>query len=215
MDDGGTVHPPNEANFVEGGCGSGFVSRKNGEVITFPIDDFTNMKAGTVELCVTPKQKLVDGKDYYLFMVGDGRHAVILQIAWNGQDEDPKKHFHDVRLRVKPGNIVGRGARVRTSKIDWQPEEHHHIAATWGEAGMYIYIDGELDIAALYQKRSKDNVASGRENLDTPFVINNNHYDPHDAVVPTNCVVSDLGIHNFQKSHAEVKKRYDALYPNE
>ena len=211
-DEGGTVH---DGAFQPGGeCGSGFVSRENGEVITFPIGGFTNMKAGTVELCVTLKQKLVDKEDYFLFMVGDDFHAVILQISWNDKD-DPKKPFHSVRLRVKARDITEtkKNARVRSSKIDWQPEEHHHIAATWGEAGIYMYIDGKLDIAAQSQENSEKNVATGRENLDTPLVINNNHHDPELAVEPTNCVVSNLRIHNFQKSHEQVKESYEKLHP--
>lgn len=212
-DDGGTVHG---GAFQPGGeCGSGFVSRKIKEVITFPIGSFTNMQAGTVELCVTLKQELVDGKDYDLFRVGDDDGAVILQISSNDKDEE--NQFHNVRLRLRPGDRAGmkKNVRVLTSKIDWQPEEHHHIAATWGAAGMYIYIDGVQDIAERWQEASKNNVAKGRENLDKPFVINSNHHNPLDAIAPTNCVVSNLGIHNYQKSHAEVKESYDALHPNE
>ena len=55
--------------FDKGGCGDGFISRNDKEVITFPIDGFTNMKEGTVELCVTLKKELKDKEDYFSFRV--------------------------------------------------------------------------------------------------------------------------------------------------
>ena len=209
-DDGGTVI---NGAFAEGGGGMGFISRKKGDVISFPLGKLTNMEAGTVELCVTLKQKFADEEDYYLFFVEDKNEAVILQIAWHETDDkDSTKGYHNVRLRVKPGDNSGikGNARVHSPKIDWQPGEYHHIAATWGAAGLYVYIDGKIEIKELCE----DNVEGGRENLGTLFVINNAHHDPVDADRPTHCVVSNFRISNYQKSDAQVKESYATLHPN-
>ncbi len=189
------------------------MSTETGEVIIFPIGDFTNLKEGTVELCVTLKQKLVDKYNYFLFMVDDGEDLVLLQIDWNKNKEGlyDKKGFHNVRLRIKPGPGGRGGARVLSPKINWQPGEHHHIAATWGETGMNLYIDAENK--GIPNDNNVENVAWGRENfVDKLFiVINNNDHDPEQAIAPTHCIVRNLRIHNYQKSHADVKESYAKL----
>ena len=207
---GGTV---TGGDFYEGGWGQGFMSTKKGEVISFPIGNLTNLKAGTVEMCVTLKQKLKDEYDYFLFSIDDNEDSVLLQIAWN------KMGFHNVRLKVQPTPRNKGSLRVLTSKINWQPGEHHHIAATWGPEGRYIYIDGELDISDQYKEESKENSAWGRENLDMPIVINNLHHKKDKALQPTYCVVSHFRIDNYQKNHEEMKKShkksYDELRPKQ
>ena len=213
--DGGTVI---NGAFAEGGGGMGFISRKKGDVITFPTSfniaddtyDFTNMAEGTVELCVTLTQDLKADYDYYLFSVHEGENAVILKIAWNAQ-----QGYHYVRLRIKPGRET-KAERVYTREIKWQQAEHHHIAATWGTEGMRLYIDGEINIADQIKQdgRYKHNVAVER-NLHGPFAINNNHYDGIDATAPTHCIVRNFRISNYQRTEAEVKESYATLHPKD
>lgn len=202
--DGGTVI---NGAFAEGGCGMGFISREKGDVISFRLKNPANMKEGTVELCVTLTQDLKADYDYYLFSVHEGENAVILQIAWNAQ-----QGYHYVRLRIKPARET-KAARVYTREIKWQQAEHHHIAATWGAAGLYVYIDGEISIADQIKQEGthKHNVAVER-NLHGPFVINNNHYDGIDATAPTHCIVSNLRVSNYQKTDAQVKESYAILH---
>ena len=197
--DGGTVI---DGAFDKGGCSTGFISKGKGEVIIFPIGRLTNMKAGTVALCVTLKKKLVDTYDYDLFMIDDYTDAIFLQIAWN------KRGFHNVRLRIKPGDSSGikKGARALTPKINWQPGEHHHIAATWGAEGIYVYIDGKVE------GKHEDNVEGGRENFDKPFAVNNSHPDRERAKAPTYCIISNLQVSNYQKSDREIGENYATLH---
>ena len=198
-----------KGDFEEGGCGTGFISKKDGEFIAFPpIGDLANMKAGTVEMCVTLKKKLEITGHYFLFMVhdtvGSDRHSIILEIDWN-----ENKVCYNVRLRIKPGR------RALSRKLDWEKGDHHHIAATWGAEGVYLYIDGEINMTDRYINEAKKPIRLGRQKLNEPFAINNIHHERVLAIAPTYCVIRNLEVCNYQKSGSKIKENYEALHPSE
>lgn len=133
---GGTVIPPNEANFVEGGCGKGFISRKSKDVITFPIagKNLKNLEAGTVELCVTLTRDLAEATDeLFLFMAYERDYdAVFLQLVDKDTPEHPIRHV--ARMRVKRGKQSDpKWVSAESEELNWKKGEHYYLAGTWGK----------------------------------------------------------------------------------
>ena len=206
---GGTVNPPNEANFAEGGCGKGFISKKSKEVITFPIEgkNLKNLAAGTVELCVTLTQDLADANDeMFLFMAYERDYdAIFLQLIDKDTPENPARPV--ARMRIKRGrNSDPKWVNAESEELNWKKGEHHHLAGTWGEDGIKLYIDGQL----ITHNPTKP--ARPTKHPDS-FTINNDSADTGNN--PTHCIVRNLRISNYPKTEMEVKESYDALHPNE
>ena len=201
---GGTVNPPNEANFVEGGCGKGFISKRSKEIITFPITEknLNNLEAGTVELCVTLTRDLAEAADeLFLFMAYERDYdAIFLQFI------DPESHpIRPVaRMRIKRGvSSDPDWVNAESDKLDWKAGEHHHLAGSWGDEGVKLYIDG---------KRIAHNPVVPVQPTKYPdsFTVNNDSADTGNN--PTHCIVRNLRISNYQKDDADVKKSYGSLH---
>lgn len=204
--DGGTVNPPDEANFIEGGCGKGFISRDSKEVITFPITEknLKNLEAGSVELCVTLTKDLAEATDeYFLFMAYERDYdAIFLQLIDKDLPEYPTRRV--ARMRIKRGrNLDPKWVNAESEKLDWKAGEHYHLAGTWGKEGVKLYIDGKLvahnPIVPAQPTQHPDS-----------FTINNDSADTGNN--PTHCIVRNLRISSYQKSDTEMKRSYESLH---
>ena len=226
--DGGTLSKlSTEADFVEGGCGKGFISSKNGQVITFPVKgkNLKNLKSGTVELCITLTKDLKDlaesandsedssvSDELFLFMAYERDHdAIILQLFDPGDpDKDPRPPVRSVaRMRIKRGKDSDpKWVDANSEELHWKKGEHHHLAGTWGKDGVKLYIDGQL---AAHNPTEPTRPTKRPES----FAVNNDSVVDKPPKNPTHCIVRNLRISNYPKSDAEVMESYKALHSNE
>ena len=184
-------------NFADGRCGFGFISKKTKERVTFPVDGkFTYLKAGTIELCLTPQADfLTIGKDLCLINTAGGPNVIRLQLV-HPNDPIPLKPPSVLRLRIKSGDggKTKNNSRVfTTNKLEWEAGEHYHIACTWGKKGLHLYIDGK-DV----ETKSPSGYKGPPENLSGRFVVNNTSPDRDMCHTPTHCIISNLVIHDAQ-----------------
>lgn len=194
---GGTVIPQNEANFVEGRCGKGFISTKSKELVAFPIDGkIENLTAGTIELCVTLTRDLTAATDeLFLFMAYERDYdAIFLQLIANDGPEYPVRHI--ARMRIKRGKHSDpQWVNADSETLNWKKGEHHHLVGTWGKAGVKLYIDGKL-IA-----HNPTRPAQPTKQPDS-FTVNNDSADTGNN--PTHCIIRNLRISNYQKSASDI-----------
>ena len=203
---GGIVHG---GRFEEGGCGTkGFISVENRDVIFFPIPPkFTSLYEGTVTFCVTLKGPLRNS--FSLFRV----HEV--------EEKDPNISLKVVsgadgqrsRLRLRGNTRAEKEVLVSKEQLDWQINDHYHIAGTWGPIGMRLYVDGEL--VGKAERAIEDVISSPIDFKDGTFVINNYSPELDECNHPTNCIISNLQISNYQLSGEKIKENYAKLYPED
>ena len=209
---GGDVHIySSEKLFLPGGCSSGFVSKEKEDQVTFPVPDwFADPKAGTIELCLTPQtkffeQKFKDGdnKNLFLFSTVPDANAIEIKISYPRSKGD-LNYPSILRLRIKSrdGDNPEKNSRAQNptdEPIKWKAGHHYHIAGTWGEKGIRLYIDGELVGDAKLAKElgeSESRLYQGPpKELVGRFVVNNTSPNSEECEHPTHCIISNLVIH--------------------
>ena len=209
----GEVHTYGSGNFASGECGDGFISKKKNDRVTFPVDGkFRYLKAGTIELCLTPeddfftKSKKDGGEvaDLWLVRTESNLNAIILQLVDPDEVDlvaypelGDLKYPSRLRLRIKSfadGQVKPSRGRVRSElKLEWERGEHYHIACTWGEKGLPLYVDGK-DVGREDGKECK----LAPKDLRGRFVVNSEFPDVEDENRPTHCIISNLVIHGAQ-----------------
>ena len=95
-----------------------------------------------------------------------------------GRRNHPVAQFRVREVRNEWHNAV-------SAKLNWKEGETHHMAGTWGAAGLHLYLDGELAAQNRYK--------GGPANIIERLSINNNETDP--AKFPTYSIVDELKIH--------------------
>ena len=153
--------------------------------------NLTYLKAGTIELCLTPQREFKKAdRDFYLFSTAPAPNAIILQLVEDGV----LKHPSILRLRVKSGDgdkFKNNGRVLSQNGPEWKVGRHYHIAGTWGESGLNLYIDGK-------HVGHNERYTGAPKNLSGRFVVNNASTDPDDCDRPTYCIISNLVIHDAQ-----------------
>lgn len=191
-------------NFAEGECGtSGFISKGPTDVVIFTLEnEFTNLNGGTVEVCVTlhrdPKDAL---HNFSLLRIPshEKKAGVTLKVVGIA-NKDPA-----IRMRIVINPEIAESVRS-IGVLDWEVKKHYHIAGTWGPEGMYLYIDGKnVGVNADFKESPKSLQGKLAINNDGPDDLFNN---------PTECVVSNLQISNYQKSAEEIEESYLKLHPD-
>ena len=195
-----------DENFEVGGWGRGFISRNVGEAIEFKTEDNFYAEQGTVALCVDLTRDLDQAPDELFFFTTYLREydAVILQLI--DRDHGPFRHVARMRIKRKISDKEGEWINAESPELDWKAGEHHHLAGTWGEAGVKLYIDGKL--IAHNEKTPARPTQTNRV-----FTLNN------DTAVdtpknPTHCILRNLQIFNYPLDDAEVEEIYRKLRQN-
>ena len=190
-----------DENFEEGGWGKGFISRNNGEAIEFETEGNFYSKQGTVALCVTLTFDLDQAKDELFLFTTYARDydAVKLQLI----DTDNPPHLrHVARMRIKRQTSDKKGEWIpaESPELEWKAGEHHHLAGTWGEAGVKLYIDGKLI--------AHNPTAPARPTRTNQVFTLNNDTAVDIPRNPTRCILRNLQIFNYPLDDAEVGKIY-------
>lgn len=192
-----------DENFQIGGWGKGFISLNDGEAIEFETKGNFYSKQGTVALCVTLTFDLDEEDDELFFFSTFARNydAVLLQlIVRYPEDPDDPRPVARMGIKRQISDKEGKWINAASPELDWKAGEHHHLAGTWGEAGVKLYIDGKL-IA------HNDETPARPTRTHHVFTLNN------DTAVeiprnPTHCILRNLQIFNYPLNDAEVEEIY-------
>ena len=176
--------------FVPGVRGNGFISDERTAVVHFPMHEMLGkhyLDEGTLECW------LILGWDIDKFTNTTGKEEAFMFWAYNraytdaiglmigGRRNHPVAQFRVREVRNEWHNAV-------SAKLNWKEGETHHMAGTWGDAGLHLYLDGELVAQNRY--------TGGPANIIERLSINNNETDP--AKFPTYSIVDELKIHDEQ-----------------
>ena len=195
-------------NFAEGECGtSGFISKGPTDVVIFTLENkFTNLNGGTIEVCVTPHRDPKDAPHNFSLLripSHEKKAGVTLKVVGIAAEAPA------IRMRIVINPEIAESVRSR-GVLDWEVKKHYHIAGTWGPEGMYLYIDGKnVGVNADFKESPKS--------LQGKLAINNDGLNdgPDDSFNnPTECVISNLQISNYQKSAEEIEESYLKLHPD-
>ena len=190
-----------DENFKEGGCGKGFISLEVGEAIEFETEGNFYSKQGTVALCVALTLDLDQATDelFLFYTYARAYDAVALQLI--DRDNGPLRRVARMRIKRQISDQEGEWINAESPELDWKAREHHHLAGTWGEAGVKLYIDGKL---VAHNKKTPARPTRTHQ----VFTLNNDTDPdtlPHN---PTHCILRNLQIFNYPLSDAEVEKIY-------
>ena len=202
---GGIVHG---GSFAEGGCGTkGFMSVENRDVIFFPIPPkFTSLYEGTVAFCVTAKGPLRDSFSLFRVHEADEKDPNISLKVVSGAAGQRS------RLRLRGNTKAEKEVIVSQEHLDWQMNDHYHIAGTWGPIGMRLYVNGKL--VAKAERAIEDVISSPIDFKDGTFVINNYSPELDECDRPTHCIISNLQVSNYQLSGEKIEETYSKLHPD-
>lgn len=205
-DGGKPLHINDDENFKEGGCGEGFISLKRREAIEFKTEDNFYPKQGTVALCVTLNFDFDQATDELFLFTTYARNydAVVLQLI--DMDDGPPRHVARMRIKRKISDKEGEWINAESPELEWKKGEHHHLAGTWGEAGVKLYIDGKLI--------AHNPTAPARPTLTNQVFTLNNDTAVDIPSNPTHCILRNLRIFNYPLNDAEVKDLYREIHQN-
>jgi hypothetical protein len=115
---------------------------KDGEVeftdagmVTFPAGGNFSGDAGTVAFEISPNWAGSDAGDHALVQVAEGIHV------WENRFA-VVKNVDLLRFFMVDSDGVERNVSVPIR--DWEPGQPHRVAASWGDALMSLYVDGQL-----------------------------------------------------------------------
>lgn len=195
-------------NFAKTGCGTvGFISKKAADVVIFTLEnEFTNLNGGTIEVCVTPHRDPKDAPHNFSLLripSHEKKAGVTLKVVGIAAEAPA------IRMRIVINPEIAEPVKS-IGILDWEVGKDYHIAGTWGPEGMYLYINGKkVGVNADFKESPKS--------LQGKLAINNDGLDdgPDDLFNnPTECVVSNLQISNYQKSAEEIEESYLKLRPD-
>ena len=203
---GGIVHG---GYFDEGGCGTkGFISVENRDVIFFPIPPkFASLYEGTVAFCVTLKGPLRNS--FSLFRVHEAHEKdphISLKVVSGAAGQKS-------RLRLRGNTKAEKEVVLSKEQLGWQTNDHYHITGTWGPVGMRLYVNGKL--VGNAERAIEDIIISPIDFKDGTFVINNYSSELDECHHPTNCIISNLRVSNYQLSGKNIKENYSKLHPED
>ena len=102
--------------------------------LSFPVGNNVNSKAGTISFEVQPQWAGSDQTDNSLVQIRD-------EHIWENTLEIVK-NFSSLRyIIIDSGGVE---SNVNIPIDDWSAGEQHHLAATWDESSMALYVNGQM-----------------------------------------------------------------------
>ena len=191
---GGTVRG---GKFVPAKFGNGFISEKQGDVIQFPTEGVLNLEAGTVEFWIKMGWDAVElmnvvGKPERFIFLTYARTADAIFLQFEGRPEQGALISAIAGMRIKSANVW---YDAYSEGLDLKIGEIHHMAGTWGQDGVKLYLDGEL--------AATNDFKGGPTLMADVFQINNGD-GPTNFDFPTDCVVDEFRLSDHQKTQGEL-----------
>ncbi len=110
-------------------CGDG------GTRVLYPVAQNLELSQGTISLWVQPLNwQPSDGKMHVFLEAGHGGAGWLLFY----------KYYQGAMVLFRPQDERGQASYPRSGPLAWKPGDWHHLAATWMEGQIRLYIDGEL-----------------------------------------------------------------------
>jgi DNA-binding beta-propeller fold protein YncE len=117
--------------FVDGRYDQG-VAIADSDTLTYPTDGNLNKLIGAIEFWIKPSWDGDDNQNYVFFEAGS---------EWFNRLRIMKDGANNLRFMLWDAD---QEFSANTQIADWQAGVWHHVAATWDEDAIAIYVDGEL-----------------------------------------------------------------------
>jgi hypothetical protein len=127
----GEIGIPNNAKFTVGKFGQG-ADLAPYQTVTYPAEGNISRTEGAIEFWVKPYWDGSDGQNYVFFEVGN---------EWFNRIRIAKDGANNLRLMVWDSTAE---YGVFTNVSDWKAGEWHHVAASWSNTDLALYVDGKL-----------------------------------------------------------------------
>lgn len=179
------------AEYAPGRRGRALLSGAGGTLVSYPTAGNVFAASGTVSLWVYPENWTTDDPNFHVFFeAGKGNNKVGWLILY--------KYFEWGWLLLRYANESGElGAPIaKAGAYDLSPGQWHHLAGTWSEAAMRLYVDGELVATS-----PSPPLASS---LGDTFTIGDNGWHiPHEGARTR---IDDVRIYAYPLSEAEIRQ---------
>lgn len=123
--------PDGKPELAPGKVGQALKSGPGTGYVGFPAD-LLKREAGTVEMWVQPLDWKPGDREFHVFFENRGEGALYLYKYLDGNN----------LLMLTCGAVAGPYYSTAYG-LSWQPGEWHHIAGTWSNAGVRVFVDGK------------------------------------------------------------------------
>ena len=128
------LHASREPAYRPGRFGQALLCGDGGTRVAYAMADHLDPEFGTVSMWVKPLNwRPADRKMHVFLEAGHGGAGWLLFY----------KYYQNAMLLFRPQNESRQASFPRSPTLDWRPGEWHHIAATWMEGRLQLFVDGE------------------------------------------------------------------------
>jgi Concanavalin A-like lectin/glucanases superfamily/WD40-like Beta Propeller Repeat len=180
--------------YLPAAFGTGFLADQPGEIITYPTANHIDPERGSIELRIRVDESLDDGLEWNPLFIAQE------------EPSQPLRGFIVQFIRHTKALVFVAGSLKENAVltgIGWKKGSDHYIAATWGDAGLRLYVDGEL--AAESKKRP------GIRRL--PERMSAGGYIWTQAKNPSDTIIDELRISSVERSASEVREIQSSRRP--
>jgi len=186
---------------VDARFGKGFIAEKRGERILIPTRGYLRRERGTIEMWLRLGEKRPEWSAVFTAQEEPyPERKLFTPFQLRGLIIQFTEHFRKLIFTLGP--LIHSQNTLVVSGLDWKGGEDHHLAASWGEQGMHLYLDGE-EVAA--------NRFTGSITL--PRLMAVGSYVWEAAAEPSQVVIDDLRISDTQRAAPEVMNTYRSAKP--
>lgn len=141
----------NDPAWRETRFGRGFSCSERTCGVALPLPGHIRNSAGTVELWIKMEKDLRPYPHYRTLMSvpdidGDNQRQSLLSFVFT-----PENQYGKEGLKIQLRSPDGYNCAAKADGVDWKKGSTHYVAATWGDGGLNLYIDGELKAADRYR----------------------------------------------------------------
>jgi Tol biopolymer transport system component len=178
-----------QVSYLPARFGTGFLADQPGEIVTYPTPDQLLPSHGTIELWVQAHRAKEDGLEWNPLFVAQEKpfqplRGLIIQLI-----------RHSSALVFVAGTPEQNGV---VAAIDWEKGQSHYIAATWGDEGTRLYVDGER----VGESPKKPDLR------DLPERLSIGGFIWSQAKNPSNTIIDELRISSFAKEAEQIRAAY-------
>ena len=170
----GELGTPNGTTFTQGKYAQGVLIAPD-NTLTYATEGNINRTQGAIEFWIKPDWDGGDGQGYTFFEVGNN---------WFNRIRIMKDGANNLRFMLwDSATEYG----VAYNVASWNAGEWHHIAATWEETNIALYVDG--------QQRSSSNTANPPDTLADTIFIGSSLWNDQQA----NAVIDEIRISDISR----------------
>lgn len=124
-----------EAQYRPGRFGQALLCGDGGTRVAYPLADHLDPEFGTVAMWISPVNWRPSDRKMHIFIEAGQPSAGWLLFY---------KYYQGAKLLFRPQNDLLQASYPETPPLKWRTGEWHHIAATWLDGRLQLFVDGEL-----------------------------------------------------------------------